>query len=1348
MKMNKILITIVVIVFALNLNYAQVYSNIDDVCKTGANPNTISAFDEVDMKSECVIVRDTVNNVTYEYDASLPVGSRWVTNMPSNINAAYISKLTDSQLNNNAQFGWDIAIDLPYAVVSANQKDRTSTNTGSVYLLKKSDGIWSIIYEQINPFEGISNNNNTFGYSVDIQYPYVVANTSFSDVSGANSGTVHLFKVEADTLRKVFDYEQPDYVSPTLSERWGHRLKLYNNYLLIGHSFDRLPDTLNLSGSVYLNKIEADTIRFLDKKYNPRPSFSGAYAASISMNNDYALVGAWGDDAAGTNWGVVDLYRIEADTLRLVDSLFNSFPQLLGNNNTLDITPSNKFVAGISHDSEILSNGGAVFFGEIEADSFKIVRKIIPDDLKELDIFGVSSKLNDSIIVVGAFFVDDKGVNSGAFYLYRTSDQQLIGKYYEPIPVPNNEFGYNVAIDSASTDFFVSTIKNGGSVYSFEVTESSYSYEANVQNANIWGEAKFKSYGQGNITGTPEQIAMFDADGNLIETRNPIFEYSTVQEPAASSGIRYYYNTDDNEVKISKDGLTWEPLVQSTVYDIVTLADTSSITNPKIGDYAITSGVCATRLIWTGDEWNILTGVVNTSLNTLSSSYVGSETGLYANVNFSITATGVDSVVLESFKVNSIERLAERYRYISGSVCSYSDLGDIIDGIEGVETVAFADSSSCVDTNLINMDFELVGFDSLEYVTNVDGVLDTTKLFATFFDLDTFQVVLSSASVSQVESIADNNEEITVSRADSVLTYLVPSNAAIKSATTTFTFCNNETSTLPANFNTVSNIMTLTVPSLTEQGIAGRMPVYDQVDVMKPSVVEVTDTTIKIPRTLKMTPLSDADEPVNAEGLLWYNTTTDEFRVSNGTLSSNLMRYNGVDADNGAFVYGNPSSLGGSGEFISNNILKIKTTTDPQATQGVLGLAINDVGSGFAHLILGDRLTEPLGAGIGVNYTQRWPMLKLGGNFSGTNSTAFGNVNGAPKLMIGNIYEKPSLYTDISMYLYNDQGNQQFSGVGILNTTPPASGLFAGNIYGQDFGYVSRAHFTQSHITSNKVATAPVGYNGYAYNADWDYSNIDSIGRSTPGGLFTHNTYAYRARLKGADFIGTTASQRLYGYYADVTDATENWAIYVENGDTKLENYIFNSNQDTTGKDGQALRFNSTTGEIELQEEPQTFQTYSTVNEPTAEIGKAYFNTDDNQVKISTDGLTYSNLVTPQEFIQVFTPFQYNAIDTIPTDTLLNNRFPIGSTLSGKTITGVEYTLDSQVTTRTTNVRLLLYTPSTNTYTAFASDIVSIGDSFSNLTTSQAVSQGDLIYLECSQSGDNITGISVTLKFE
>ncbi|WP_282782220.1 hypothetical protein [Phaeodactylibacter xiamenensis] len=57
------------------------------VCKTDGDPNLIAALDTIDQRVDCSTVRDTANNITYEYDASLAVGSRWVNRTTSIINS-------------------------------------------------------------------------------------------------------------------------------------------------------------------------------------------------------------------------------------------------------------------------------------------------------------------------------------------------------------------------------------------------------------------------------------------------------------------------------------------------------------------------------------------------------------------------------------------------------------------------------------------------------------------------------------------------------------------------------------------------------------------------------------------------------------------------------------------------------------------------------------------------------------------------------------------------------------------------------------------------------------------------------------------------------------------------------------------------------------------------------------------------------------------------------------------------------------------------------------------------------------------------------------------------------------
>lgn len=67
-------------------------------------------------------------------------------------------------------------------------------------------------------------------------------------------------------------------------------------------------------------------------------------------------------------------------------------------------------------------------------------------------------------------------------------------------------------------------------------------------------------YGRNEVTGNPTTFPAFESNGRMIESPSPIYAYSTISEPPASSGMRVYFNTDDAELKISPDNLTWQPL--------------------------------------------------------------------------------------------------------------------------------------------------------------------------------------------------------------------------------------------------------------------------------------------------------------------------------------------------------------------------------------------------------------------------------------------------------------------------------------------------------------------------------------------------------------------------------------------------------------------------------------------------------------------------------------------------------------------------------------------------------------------------------------------------------------------
>ncbi|MGJ8637916.1 MAG: SUMF1/EgtB/PvdO family nonheme iron enzyme [Opitutaceae bacterium] len=100
--------------------------------------------------------------------------------------------------------------------------------------------------------------------------------------------------------------------------------------------------------------------------------------------------------------------------------------------------------------------------------------KLVPDDGAFGDRFGQSVSIFGSTAVVGAYYDDDNGSNSGSVYVFDVTTGQQLTKLTANDGVSGDHFGYSVAI-SGSTAIVGARLdddsgSNSGSVYVFDVT--------------------------------------------------------------------------------------------------------------------------------------------------------------------------------------------------------------------------------------------------------------------------------------------------------------------------------------------------------------------------------------------------------------------------------------------------------------------------------------------------------------------------------------------------------------------------------------------------------------------------------------------------------------------------------------------------------------------------------------------------------------------------------------------------------------------------------------------------------------------------------------------------------------
>jgi len=264
---------------------------------------------------------------------------------------AFEQKLTASDGAADDEFGSALAISGDRIVVGANGDDDGGSSAGSVYTFSRSGDGWTEV-DKLTAFDAIGSDG--FGDSValvgdvlivgaptdsdtaadsGVVFTYawsgtdwafdekiIPVNNAQSDHFGsalvydgttlvigaysgnARTGAVYIYEDVAGTWR-----EQQELIAPNGDqfEWFGDALALNGNKLFVGAPFESSVDLGSNHGAVYYFEKD-EGVWSLCRRLLPELVSSGdQFGASISVNDDYLLIGATGDDIIGSFCGAV-----------------------------------------------------------------------------------------------------------------------------------------------------------------------------------------------------------------------------------------------------------------------------------------------------------------------------------------------------------------------------------------------------------------------------------------------------------------------------------------------------------------------------------------------------------------------------------------------------------------------------------------------------------------------------------------------------------------------------------------------------------------------------------------------------------------------------------------------------------------------------------------------------------------------------------------------------------------------------------------------------------------------------------------------------------------------------------
>lgn len=590
-----------------------------EICKTDRDPNLIAALDTIDQRVDCSIVRDTANNITYEYDASLPVGSRWLQAFSGEFGEVkYVSKSAGSlsgdgslanpysdpwTAKNNASVGDIIyVLDGNFTVDtigSGSDCEISVTNTDNAdlffesctYYFAEGTSITSnidFVDYWLFKLSDSQNSMNVYGKGVLKELVKGASRLGLvRDTIGSNSVNVNLKKFEGGTLFSIRSRSDSNSLSYSLYADTviTHEQFFYSNYG-IGNNVNfhseiglwerhtsgdpillRSGGEVSLTVQKYVLYPKVGGGGFLQNIFAIEPlGVSDATFNVDAVFEDYIIDSTMNDYPVGNRFNI---FRIWTDTI--VDSRFSFKVK--------------NFKNGYVNGQAILGSGGT--WGtwinshlSLEIDNLLSMSQgtRIVNPMLNVNQTGINSSMyfNCRNCIIGG-----KNVSNNSIYNFPDSDGDIditvSGNYkldgshifsvstnstgrfhFSDINIQSAGFSSKI-ISGADSTFLKNVMIDNSEGLFYDVFDSqnglySLSIEENGLRAKSYGDAGLNS-------GTVSTYIGFDSDGRLIESTSPIWSFTTATTPSPSSPGDVHYNTDDNEVKISKDGLTYEPLV-------------------------------------------------------------------------------------------------------------------------------------------------------------------------------------------------------------------------------------------------------------------------------------------------------------------------------------------------------------------------------------------------------------------------------------------------------------------------------------------------------------------------------------------------------------------------------------------------------------------------------------------------------------------------------------------------------------------------------------------------------------------------------------------------------------------
>jgi len=338
-------------------------------------------------------------------------------------------------------FGLSVAISGHVAVIGAPGEG--ASDRGSAYVFRKVDGVWQQI-AKLTAADAAA--NDFFGRSVSLSGNTAIVGAQDDD-GGSNSGSAYAFREVGGVWQQIAKLTAADAAA---DDQFGTSVALAGDTAIIGASLD--DDAGSDSGSAYVFREIGGVWQQIGKLTADDATSTEQFGVSVAVSEGTAIVGASGDDDAGSASGSAYVFREVGGVWQQIAKLTAADAaagDLFGI--SVSLTGETAVVGAYFDDDAGPNSGSAYVFREVGG-VWQQIAKLTAADGAAGDEFGVSVSVSGNTALVGAILDDDGGLDSGSAYVFRESAGfwQQSSKFTATDAVAGDLFGFAVAIGNGA----------------------------------------------------------------------------------------------------------------------------------------------------------------------------------------------------------------------------------------------------------------------------------------------------------------------------------------------------------------------------------------------------------------------------------------------------------------------------------------------------------------------------------------------------------------------------------------------------------------------------------------------------------------------------------------------------------------------------------------------------------------------------------------------------------------------------------------------------------------------------------------------------------------------------------